>query len=77
MILGSRSEKTKFVVVTSKEDSQSIKGGLSLIKNFKQTDPNGVNVLDLVNHDKIVFTKKSLEEFERLFLAWTFEQYRP
>ncbi len=76
-ILGSRSDNTKMIVVTSKDDTQSIKGGLDLIKNFKQTDPNGVNVLDMVNHDKIVFTKKSLEEFQRLFLAWTFEQYRP
>ena len=62
-LLGKWSDNTKVIFVTSKEDSRSIKGALDLIQNFKQTESNGVNVLDLVNHDKIMFTQKSLEEF--------------
>jgi predicted nucleic acid-binding protein len=48
-----------------------------MLKNVKVVNPNSLNVLDLIIHDKVFFTVTSLQEFTELFLAVSYQKEKP
>jgi len=70
-------ENEKFLFVHPKYPNKKFKKSIESIQNYKAINPNQVNVKELLNHDKLVFTKKSLKEFTELFLAYLFYLNKP
>lgn len=69
--------KEKAIFVTPKAENQNFMWAQESLKNVKVVNPNEVNILDLVVHDKVIFTVESLQEFTELLLAVAFQKEKP
>lgn len=69
--------KEKAVFVTPKTENKNFMLAQESLKNVKVVNPNALNLLDLVVHDKLVFTVESLQEFTELFLAVAYQKEKP
>lgn len=72
-----KGENLKCLFIHPKNPEKKFFNSIQLVKNYKPVNPNQVNVRDLLQHDKVIFTKKSLKEFSELFLAYLFYLNKP
>ena len=70
-------DKELFLFVTPKFCDKNFILGMRNLKRYKTVNVNDLNILEILKFDKIVFTKKSLEEFTNLYLALSFMYYKP
>ncbi|MBB6451462.1 large subunit ribosomal protein L4 [Geomicrobium halophilum] len=64
-ILSSLSADQKTLVVTADHNENLVKSANNL-PNVKTLVANGVNVLDVINYDKVVITKEAVEKLEEV-----------
>lgn len=67
----------KSILVTTKNANHNLMLAQESLKNLKVVNPNCLNVLDMITHQKVYFTLDSLQEFSQLFLAVSFQSERP
>ncbi|QQK78595.1 50S ribosomal protein L4 [Salicibibacter cibi] len=64
-ILSSLSAEQKTLIVTA-DDDENVKKSANNLQNVKTIDAKGVNVLDVINSDKLIITKKAVENVEEV-----------
>jgi hypothetical protein len=64
-------------VVGPKEVNQNFKLAMRNLELYTLINPNEINILNLLQNDKIIFTEQSLREFTELFLAAWFMFLKP
>ena len=74
MILG---RKETVVFVTAKVKKNNFMLAQESLNFVKVVDPNSLNLMDMILHDKVIFTVESLAEFTELFLAVAFQKEKP
>lgn len=67
----------KYLFVHTKNVSEKFDKLLECVKDYKGVNANQVSVKDMVEYDKIIFTKDSLREFTELFLAYLYYWHKP
>ncbi|AXF56652.1 50S ribosomal protein L4 [Salicibibacter kimchii] len=64
-VLSSLSAEQKTLIVTA-DDDENLKKSANNLENVKTIDAKGVNVLDVINSDKLIITKKAVESVEEV-----------
>ncbi|SDJ08870.1 50S ribosomal protein L4 [Natribacillus halophilus] len=64
-ILSSLSAEQKTLIVTAEYNENLVKSANNL-PNVKTLSANGVNVLDVIHHDKVIITKEAAEKVEEV-----------
>ncbi|QQK74335.1 50S ribosomal protein L4 [Salicibibacter cibarius] len=64
-ILSSLSAEEKTLIVTA-DDNENLKKSANNLQNVKTIDAKGVSVLDVINSDKLIITKKAVENVEEV-----------
>ncbi|QDI91505.1 50S ribosomal protein L4 [Salicibibacter halophilus] len=64
-VLSSLSAEQKTLIVTA-DDDENLKKSANNLQHVKTIDAQGVNVLDVINSDKLIITKKAVENVEEV-----------